>query len=198
MKYDRAYYTTGNYIDYLQRKFAALAKDLVALLRLEPFHKVIDVGCGYGGLVHELYSNGFHNSYGVDISTWAINYGQEIYPEIAGNLEVYKPDNVSREKDHVLFLDVLEHIAISDLSLILKMAARNLRCSLVARIPISGKEGDRFFLDASNSDPTHITCHCRNWWLSLFDSLGYEFGGDVTADSIYSSQGVLSGIWKPK
>lgn len=42
--------------------------------------KVLEVGCGYGRILSELYNNGFSNLIGIDISQRMINRGLRQYP----------------------------------------------------------------------------------------------------------------------
>lgn len=196
MKYDRKYFTSGNYEGYLKRKFSSLAADLVNVLNLSRSDKVIDYGCGYGGLLFQFHEMGFRNCFGTDISNWAIEYGRGVFPAIGQKLHYYDRNLLSGRKDHLLLLDVLEHMPEYEAEFVLNLGGDGLAGFLVARIPLSAAEGEKYVLDVSNSDPTHITCHCRSWWLDLFSHMGYEFLGDVECEAIYSSPGVLSGKWR--
>ena len=70
--------------------------------------KTLDVGCGYGRTLNELYNQGFKNLTGIDYSQGMINRGKRLYP----NLNLIKtngeripfPDN---EFDAVILLAVL-------------------------------------------------------------------------------------------
>ncbi|BDZ70576.1 class I SAM-dependent methyltransferase [Methanobacterium petrolearium] len=42
--------------------------------------KILDVGCGYGRILNELYNNGFKNLTGVDFSEKMIKRGSKLYP----------------------------------------------------------------------------------------------------------------------
>lgn len=196
MRYGKNYYKQGNYQDYLQRKFDVLAKGLIAELNLRNDHKVIDFGCGYGGLIHEFCNMGYGNMIGTDISNWAIEYGREAFPEMADKLLYYNLDVLSKPKTHVLFLDVLEHIPVHDVNEILRLASGGLEGFVIARIPVSLEEGKCFALDVSNNDPTHINCHCRDWWLNKFNDHGYIMQNDIVRKAIYTSAGVLCGKWR--
>jgi len=193
--YDKTYFTSRNYENYLRRKFDLLANDLVDELNLEPSDRVVDFGCGYGGLIQELHRTGFDSIWGTDISNWAIEYGRGVFPEIADRLHYYNRNLLSEPKRHVFFLDVLEHMPEYEVEFALQLARNGLEGYLVARIPISAQEGETYVLDVSNNDPTHINCHCRDWWLELFVKMGYDFVGDIKTLAIYSSDGVLSGKW---
>lgn len=197
LKFDKNYFQNGNYQNYLTRDFDQLAADLIAELSFSPSDRIIDFGCGYGGLVWSLYNKGFKLVYGTDISNWAIEYGQSVFPTIKGNLQYYNRNLLSEPKEFILLLDVLEHMPIYEVECILKLASERLSKYIIAKIPVSLREGEKFFLDVSNNDPTHINCHSRNWWLDFFGSNNYSFAGELRTRSIYSSFGVLAGKWKP-
>lgn len=197
--FDERYYKTGNYENYLQRKFESLCSDLIDELSINKSSKILDFGCGYGGLIREFVVRGYKNIIGTDISIWIIKYGKEKYPEIDAKLHYYNLCLLEEQYSYIIFLDVLEHIEEYLLCDILDLLRNNNKNStFVARIPISDKEGGAFFLDVSNNDKTHINCHCREWWIDFLSSHGVSFVKDLQKKSIYSSEGVLSGIWKIK
>lgn len=41
---------------------------------------ILDVGCGYGRILSELYENGYKNLKGVDFSSKMIEKGRQFYP----------------------------------------------------------------------------------------------------------------------
>ena len=70
--------------------------------------KVLDVGCGYGRTLNELYSHGFENLTGIDYSQAMINRGLRLYPD----LNLIKTDGEripfpDKEFDAVILLAVL-------------------------------------------------------------------------------------------
>ena len=42
--------------------------------------KILDVGCGYGRILNELYNNGFKDLTGVDFSEKMVKKGSKLYP----------------------------------------------------------------------------------------------------------------------
>ena len=55
---------------------------LALVLRWEPHHSVLDLGCYLGDFTARLKEVGFEKIVGVDISTEAIKYARQRYPEI--------------------------------------------------------------------------------------------------------------------
>lgn len=91
--------------------------------------KLLDVGCGYGRTLNELYNHGFHNLTGIDYSQGMINRGKRLYP----HLNLIKNDGNTipfsdNEFDAVILLAVLtsshkdeeQENLISEISRVLK------------------------------------------------------------------------------
>lgn len=191
--FGKSYFTRGNYAEYLKRKFDGLAADLVAELGLCPDSKVIDFGCGYGGLVRALSDLGLHSVFGTDISSWAIEYGKRQFPQLNGRLQHYNREMLSWPKDALILLDVLEHMPDYEIDTVLKLASECLQAAAVAvRVPVSAHEGEAFVLDVSNNDATHIACHTKDWWGLKFAQHGMIFQGPIARARIYDSPGVLA------
>ena len=190
----------SNYRDYRKRKFEQQAKDLDALFRRfglmpEKAH-IVDFGCATGGLIRELKKLGYRNLQGTDISQWAIDCGISNYG-LGSELQYYNR-NILRQNplDAVLFLDVLEHIPEYEIEFLLSIMSHSKVSYAVCRIPVSLKEGEDFMLDVSRNDKTHITCHSKNWWISLFAFHGYSLAMPIKTNSIYDSEGVMCGVFK--
>jgi len=52
--------------------------------------KILDIGCGYGRTLDQLYSNGYNNSIGVDFSHKMISRGKEQYPYLDLRVKIEK------------------------------------------------------------------------------------------------------------
>lgn len=90
---------------------------------------VLDVGCGYGRTLNELYNNGFENLTGIDYSQGMINRGLRLYPYL--NLIKNDGDKIPFQNnafDAVLLIAVLtsnnkdeeQENLISEISRVLK------------------------------------------------------------------------------
>lgn len=72
---------------------------------------ILDIGCGIGGALYSLYSNGYQNLYGFDVVEDLINVAKKIVPSshfFIGNVE-----NISLKSnyfDYCLCYDLLEHV----------------------------------------------------------------------------------------
>ncbi|MCE5215320.1 MAG: class I SAM-dependent methyltransferase [Methanobacterium sp.] len=70
--------------------------------------KILDVGCGYGRTLDELYNQGFRNLTGIDYAQNMINRGLRLYPHL--NLKKNSGDDLpfaSKEFDAVILIGVL-------------------------------------------------------------------------------------------
>ncbi len=77
-------------------------------------HRILEIGCGIGSVVAELTARAC-DAIGTDISTEAINYGREKYPNV--NLTVMAAEDLKFDDgsfDIVLSFDLFEHIARID------------------------------------------------------------------------------------
>lgn len=191
------YFTQRNYKDYLSRKFDALASDIVVTTHVYLTDPILDFGCGYGALLNAIHHLGFENVTGTDISQWAIEEGKRRFPHIASRLEYYNRNLLTLPNQLLVMLDVLEHMPEYEVENVLKLAAQGAKGQIVVRIPVCAVEGEPFILPVSNNDPTHITCHTKNWWFDQFTKAGLRCLGAVECHSIYDSPGVLAAIFQP-
>ncbi len=91
--------------------------------------KILDVGCGYGRTLNELYNNGFSNLTGLDYSQSMIDRGLKLYPHL--NLIINNADDIPSPDnafDSVILIGVLtsnvetktQENLISEISRVLK------------------------------------------------------------------------------
>lgn len=197
-KFGSAYYRQLNYRDYLSRKFDALAADLSGALKLTPEDRILDFGCGYGGLVAGLHAQGFKNTVGTDISQWSIEEGHRRYRHLRKNLQFYNRDLLRQPHDILIMLDVLEHMPEYEVKSVLKLARKGKPRLFAIRIPVCSMEGEAFVLPVSNNDPTHICCHSKEWWHKRFQKARFSLQNYFSLPTIYDSCGVLAATFKPQ
>ncbi len=77
--------------------------------------KILDVGCGYGRTLKELYDNGYRNLIGIDFSSKMIERANSSYPDISFKIsEGKKLDFEDNSIDCVILLAVLTCITNED------------------------------------------------------------------------------------
>ena len=75
--------------------------------------KILDLGCGYGSLVYNIFHRGYSNIYGIDTNESRINIGHNHYNVLQSNILHYSGDTIPFKNykfDIILCFDVLEHI----------------------------------------------------------------------------------------
>ena len=117
-KYDKNYFETNNYKNYLDRKdrYFKTAEELYQTLNriglLNKNTKILDYGCAVGFLIKGLENIGLKNVYGYDISDWAskqaIKNNCKLINKLKGNFQMG------------IFLDVLEHMNDSEILKVFK------------------------------------------------------------------------------
>jgi len=196
MCFEKGYFinsSVSNYMNYTKKKFSALSEDLIKFVPIRPNNSVLDFGCATGGLIFELKKGGITNIKGTDISYWAIRYGKESFG-LEKELDYFNVNLLNCSFDIVLFLDVLEHIpSITELRNILGLVKSPV---IVVRLPVSLEEGQNYHLKVSRNDQTHVQCHSKAWWETLFSSFGFFLSLVFYGKSIYDSKGVLARIYK--
>ena len=187
----------SNYQDYVLRKHGPLADNLISVLNLKTNDVVIDYGAATGSLILELIKRGLPNVYGTDQSFWAVDFGLNNF-NLEGHLFHYNRDLLTKPKDYVFCFDVLEHVpSIKELVYTLSLAREGMRKGMVVRIPVAEQEGDNFVLDVSRNDRTHIQCHSKRYWDTLFRSTGFIPDSRIDAEAIYDRPGVLCAVYRP-
>jgi ubiquinone/menaquinone biosynthesis C-methylase UbiE len=94
---------------------AAAVKEFTTPFQMSVFQKyvntdayILDIGCGYGRTLNELYNNGYKNSVGMDFSGKMIEKGESLYPHL--RFEIMKKGRIKYPNntfDAVILLAVL-------------------------------------------------------------------------------------------
>jgi 2-polyprenyl-3-methyl-5-hydroxy-6-metoxy-1,4-benzoquinol methylase len=86
-------------------------REELALLVPKKCDRILDVGCGYGGLGRQLRSKGFKDIYGIEINPDSAAHLQAQYSEYwIGDVEQFVlPAGLDRF-DCIIFADILEHL----------------------------------------------------------------------------------------
>lgn len=127
------------------------------------FETCVDYGCAKGFLVKALRLLG-KNCYGEDISDYAIlNCDQKIKKYIS------KPND--KKYDLLICKDVLEHIEEKDLPNILTTFLSKADQFFFV-IPLG--DNNLFRIREYEIDITHVTKKDEEWWINLFNDLGFK------------------------
>ncbi len=193
-KFNETYYSSGNYNNYLERKFDEQADNIINIFNLEKNDKILDYGCALGGLLNALKEKGYENLTGTDISFWAIESGKQKYNL---NLQHYNRNLLTENWDVIILLDVLEHVNTEELDKIILLLSRiEIAKGIIIRLPVSKNESEDFVLECSKKDKTHIQCHCKEWWKTKFKEYNFNIDQVITMDTMYESEGVLVRVLK--
>ena len=170
---------------------------MIRVCNITKTDRIIDFGCATGALLHEFKKRGYDRIKGTDVSYWAIEWGKQKL-KLDKELDYYNRNLLTEQKDIVIMLDVLEHIpSVTEIRLILKLTKKKHRGQLIIRIPVAIEEGLDYYLKVSRNDKTHVQCHCKRWWLQLFEEGGYELIKEFYEKGvIWSSKGVFTGVLK--
>jgi len=171
-------YPRNGYVDPYTRERVKLVGNFV-IKRAGTNIRWLDVGCAYGILVNYAFSHGI-DSYGIDISDYAIAEGKKLFPAIANRLHVgscYNIMNIFEEHsfDVVSLIELLEHLDNPIKALI--AASKALKCNGFLLISTPTK---KFGWDM---DSTHVSIKPLKIWVQVLRQLGfsvkapYYFGG---------------------
>jgi len=188
--FDKDYFQSANYTNYLDRqeKYSRTAEEIFDRLKtfglLNKKSSMLDYGCAVGFLSHGFRELGIDDIDSYDISEWAKEQAQMRGCRVVESLKDYY--NIG------IFLDVLEHINDSGIDTVFHKTRFG---SVLVRIPCSVPEQpNKFYLEVSRRDPTHINCKTPEQWIAKFKGFGYNTCLPVTMNTIYNSPGCFCAI----
>lgn len=196
--YTENYYRSGNYLNYLNKseKYVKLSEDIYDLFKkiciLNNNHKYswLDYGSGPGLFAKALRNLPCSLEVSVfDISQWSLSQLQK---------ENFKICDISKKCQFNIasFLDVLEHMADDEIINVFKNVFSEY---LIIRIPVASNDSfikNKFHLEISNLDNTHINCKTKSMWQKFFSNMGYELLFNLNLSNIYDSDGVFCAVFK--
>lgn len=187
--FDKKYYETNNYTNYLERKDRYIKSvneilDFLEKLNLFPKEHVLDFGCAVGFVLEALQERKIEKIYGVDISDWAI---QEATKK---GFYIRKTPIWEQYHNAIFALDVFEHMEIEELNYFFNYIKTGL---IIFRVPVCANNGEDYVLEVSRNDPTHIIKWTKQQWKQFFKHYGYT-PIDLNLHTIYVSEGVYAGL----
>ena len=137
--YYNGFYKELSRMDELGNNFAKIESFLP---ELDGHEKILDIGCGYGGVCHDLIKKGFHVS-GVEINQEAIASLKKKNFNVI-ECDITKKLNIKEKFEVVLLLDILEHLFDPYLLLEESKKITSKNGYIIATIPLYFDLVDRF------------------------------------------------------
>ena len=181
--YNVDYYENGKelgisgYSDYkwLPDLTLPMCESIIKNLSINLEDRVLDYGCAKGYLVKAFHILGVKNTFGIDISEYAIS---KCDPEVSSylkclNLEQSLSSQFEQEQkfDWIVCKDVLEHLQKDDLTIVLS-EFKKISDNVFIAVPL-GSNG-KYFIEEYENDVTHIIREDMEWWTSQIKKAGYE------------------------
>jgi|GEM_PF-1267570 SAM-dependent methyltransferase len=142
--------------------------------------KVLEIGCGYSGLVNHFISVGY-NYTGLDISGFIIGELQQKYPGISFvQCDIQRPINLDSKFDFVVGIEVMEHVPnpLAGLKNLYEIMGRG--GAIVVSMP---NPNSKIPFTDWKRDPTHVSVITKGDWESLFSQAGFK---GITSTTIFS------------
>jgi len=191
MPFDKNYFQSANYTNYLDRqeKYSRTAEEIFDRLKtfglLNKKSSMLDYGCAVGFLSYGFRELGINDIDSYDISEWAKEQARMRGCRVVESLREYY--NIG------MFLDVLEHVEDDGIDALFRKTRFG---SILVRIPCSVPEQpDKFYLEVSRRDLTHINCKTPEQWITKFKQFGYHTCLPVAMNTVYNSPGCFCAIF---
>lgn len=107
--------SSSNYIYKLNNEHGNIDTSFNYFLKfkIDKDAQILDLGCGYGSLVYNIFCKGYNNIYGIDINEDKIKTSYKHYNVLKSNILHYPGNTIpfkNNKFDVILCFDVLEHI----------------------------------------------------------------------------------------
>lgn len=154
------------------------------------YPKVLEIGCGEGSLLSELYKYNFGRGVytGIDISHYAISHSVDRNVKYARACASELPFK-SNTFDVVMAFDVLEHLpygahfsnSIKEIGRVIKSKGK-----LIITIPLQNRDGSKDILE-SQGVLEHYIVQNADWWKLELGQYGFKFilSGDSLKEKGY-------------
>jgi len=182
--FDRDYFEGGNRSNYISYRDHPFNKAIVNLIVKDiKKGKLLEIGCAYGYLLK--HASDYFETYGMDISSYAIKQAERISPDSylkIGDIETDLKQFIRKKKFQVIIaLDILEHLEYP--SKILNLIYKSLDSGgiFIFRVPnmscINLKFRTIFGIEKGwdgYKDETHISLYTPKEWEKLIKDNGFE------------------------
>jgi 2-polyprenyl-3-methyl-5-hydroxy-6-metoxy-1,4-benzoquinol methylase len=136
--------------------------------------RVLDLGCGYGGLLYYLEREGYRNARGIDLSQEQVQLSRRlgVHGVEVGDVRTFLSGCESASEDVICLLDVIEHFSRSEcfdlLSEVRRVLAPGGIC--IGHVP---NAGGVFGMRARYDDLTHEQAFTHSSLSMMFGTLNY-------------------------
>ena len=152
-------------------RYLETAKEMIHFYGLTPGDGVFEVGCGKGYLLIEFHRLGMKVQ-GVDVSQYAIEHAHPDLKERICCGDMRGIELPEKGFDLVLAKDTLPHLEESDLEQVIKKCMRASRKYCFFEIEVARNDFEQEMM--YEWDITHKTRRPPEWWLDVFDRVGYQ------------------------
>ncbi len=171
-----------------------LTNEILPLLPKDKNIAVLDMGCGYGSLIHTLKKNGYKNLKGIDLSEGQVKVAHELglnEVELQDLLPYLK--NNTNSFDVITGIDIIEHFSKDELVEVLLCVKNALKPNGIAifRTPNLDAPFASLF---SNGDFTHENYINYSSANQLMLSMGFK--DILVKDSFMETQGFLKELFR--
>ena len=161
-------------LERFSREFATWDKHFGRLLPSDREARVLDAGCGRGGLVHWLQQRGYHNATGIDLSAEQVAAAREL--GISNVQQADLAEYLGGRRGHydaIILRDVLEHFTRDEIVDVLDLCRSAIRPGGVIIVQVPNAESP-FFGRIRYGDFTHELAFSSSSLTQLFNVLGFE------------------------
>lgn len=148
--------------------------------------KILDLGCAYGQVVASCLKKGY-DTYGIDLSDYAIEQGQKEYPPLVNKIIQGSGHNLSKYPDNnfdfIYSQQVFEHIPRNLCEDLAKETYRVAKPKAIIWIGLVLDMNNEFQPQGYNPkdlDKTHINLRPRTWWDRKMTKAGWKI--DIEPD----------------
>jgi 2-polyprenyl-3-methyl-5-hydroxy-6-metoxy-1,4-benzoquinol methylase len=175
-------------LDRFRAEFAAWNKHFGRLLPPDRAARILDVGCGRGGMVYWLHQRGYQNAEGVDLSVEQVQTARRLGIDNVrqADLTNYLSDRPACY-DALILRDVVEHFTREEIVEVLHLCRAATRPGGAVIVQVPNAESP-FFGRIRYGDFTHELAFTSTSVTQLFNVLGFE---DLR---VYPTDPVIAGI----
>ena len=122
--YSCAYWNKADNLDQAQEEKLDL---ICRKLQLKPGLRILDIGCGWGGLLQYAAEKYGVEGVGVTISSSQAGYGQKLCRELPVEIRLEDYRNIKEEFDRVVSVGMIEHVGAKNYPRLMKVVDRCLK-----------------------------------------------------------------------